>query len=111
MLVDLVPYDVTQPSQSWIPGLLRRVLEQQRDRCHNRAWLYTRGMDRRTRQLTTGALSGDVLKDLRNLDAPVFCAFRDPGKLIEGANPFWYPTVVFDRGMPNVVVNVTDDEA
>jgi hypothetical protein len=110
-LVDMVPYDQTQLSQSWIPGLVQRILQQQRERCGNRAYLFTRKMQRKTRQFATGALSGDELRDLRSLDAPVFCAFRDDGTRVkEGSNPFWYPTVVFDRAMPNVVVNVTGNE-
>jgi hypothetical protein len=113
-LVDLVPYDDKQPSQSWVPAVIIRVLEQQRERCRGRAYVFTRKMQRRTPYLTTGALSGESLKELRNLDAPVFCAFRDDGSRIAGiagAHPFWYPTVVFDRRMPNVVVNVTDDDS
>jgi len=67
-------------------------------------------MSRSSRQLTTGALNGAELAELRSLDGPVFCAFRDDGSRIENATKFWYPTVVFDRGMPSVVVNVTGDD-
>jgi len=109
-LVDLVPFDETQASQSWIPGLVKRVLVQQRQRCNDRAYIYTRRMSRSSRQLTTGALNGAELAELRSLDGPVFCAFRDDGSRIENATKFWYPTVVFDRGMPSVVVNVTGDD-
>lgn len=108
-LVDLIPYDDSQQSSSWIPGLLRRVLEAQRQRCQGSAFLFTRRMQRQRDTLTTGALSGDELRRLRTLNRPVFCAFRDDGKKIAGANAFWYPTLVFDSGMPNVVVNVTED--
>jgi hypothetical protein len=108
-LVDTVPYDERQQSSSWIPRVLTRVLEQQRERCNGRAYLYTRKMQRTKHALTTAALSGKELTRLRSLDAPVFCAFRDDGKEMPKANPFWYPTVVFDRGMPNIVVNVTSD--
>ena len=57
-------------------------------------------------------LSGVELALLRNQDGPVFCAFRDDGKLIPGtpANELWYPTLVLDRNMPSLVVNVTPDE-
>jgi hypothetical protein len=109
-LLDMIPYDERQPSSSWIPGLIARVLEQQRERCGGQSFLFTRKMSRRSQVLTTGALSGAELARLRALDGPVFCAFRDTGAGIPGANPFWYPTVVFDRGMPNVVVNITDDD-
>jgi hypothetical protein len=109
-LVDMVPYDRSKPSSSWIPGMIKHVLEQQRTRCGGRAFLHTRKMNRRKDTLTTGALNGDELDELRGKAGPVFCAFRDDGTLIAGAKPFWYPTVVFDRGMPNVVVNITPND-
>lgn len=110
-LVTLVPYDDKQPSQSWIPEVIVRVLEQQRERCGDRAYLFTRKMERRKAPFATGALSGPEVSELRTLGRPVFCAFRDDGTKLAGAHPFWYPTVVFDNEMPSVVVNVTPDDA
>jgi hypothetical protein len=111
-LVDDFPYDARGESSSWIPGVLRRVLEKQRERCKDRAYLFTRKTNRTLRVFATGALSGPELAELRSKDGPVFCAFRDDGKGIEGvpANDFWYPTLVLDRNMPSLVVNVTPDE-
>lgn len=112
-LVDEFPYDEKGASSSWIPGVLRRVLERQRERCVGRAFLYTRTMARRTRIFATGALSGDELERLRSEGAPVFCAFRDNGKAIKGepVNEFWYPTLVLDKGMPSLIINTTPDTA
>lgn len=111
-LVDDFPYDSKKESSSWLPGVLRRVLEKQRERCGGRAYLYTRKTQRKSRVFATGALSGKELARLRGQDGPVFCAFRDNGKTIEGiaANEFWYPTLVLDKNMPSLVVNVTPDE-
>lgn len=111
-LVDDFPYDAKGESSSWLPGVLRRVLEKQRERCQERAYLYTRRTNRTKRVFATGALSGPELAKMRSHDGPVFCAFRDDGKDIEGppANEFWYPTLVLDREMPSLVVNVTPDE-
>jgi hypothetical protein len=111
-LVDDFPYDAKGESSSWIPGVLRRVLEKQRERCHGRAYIYTRKTNRKTRVFATGALSGVELAELRSKDGPVFCAFRDDGKRILGipANEFWYPTLVLDKNMPSLVVNVTPDD-
>lgn len=110
-LVDSFPYDAKPDSSSWVPGAIRRVLERQRERCKGRAYLYTRKMNRRGHFLTTGALSGDELKHLRAQNGPVFAAFRDDGRGIKSiaASAYWYPTVVFDREMPSVIVNVTPD--
>jgi hypothetical protein len=112
-LVDEFPYDDKEVSSSWMPGVLRRVLEKQRERCSSRAYVYTRRTERRVRIFATGALSGKELQDLRALDGPVFCAFRDDGKLIppesRPANEFWYPTLVLDRNMPSLIVNTTPD--
>ena len=113
-LVDEFPYDDKNASSSWIPGVLRSVLEKQRERCNDRAYLFTRTMSRKTNVFATGALSGDELKDLRSLDAPVFCAFRDNGKKVPGLipdNEFWYPTLVLDRKMPSLIINTTPDGA
>ncbi len=111
-LVDDFPYDARGESSSWIPGVLRRVLEKQRERCHGRAYLYTRKTSRKIRVFATGALSGSELADLRSKSGPVFCAFRDDGRGIPGtpAREFWYPTLVLDRNMQSLVVNVTPDE-
>jgi hypothetical protein len=111
-LVDDFPYDAKGESSSWLPGVLRRVLERQRERCNGRAYIYTRKTTRKIRVFATGALSGPELAELRSKDGPVFCAFRDDGKLIPGvpANEFWYPTLVLDKNMPSLVVNVTPDE-
>ncbi|WP_083458149.1 Z1 domain-containing protein [Sandaracinus amylolyticus] len=112
-LVETFPYNRKELSSSWVPAAIGRVLERQRDRCKGRAYLYTRRMNRRRSMLTTGAVSGKELERLRNQDGPVFAAFRDDGKQIADrpANEFWYPTVVFDRQMPSVIVNVTSDDA
>jgi hypothetical protein len=111
-LVDEFPYNSKFESSSWIPGVLRRVLEKQRERCEGRAYLYTRKTNRKTRTFATGVLSGKELAELRDMDGPVLCAFRDDGKLIPAppANEFWHPTLVLDKGMPSLVVNVTPDE-
>jgi hypothetical protein len=110
-LVEDLPYNANMPSSSWVPSVLRRILERQRDRCGGRAYLYTRTMNRETPECTTAALSGSVLKELRTKDGPVICAFRDNGKGIPGgANAFWYPTLVLDRNMPSVIVNTTADD-
>jgi hypothetical protein len=111
-LVDDFPYDAKGESSSWLPGVLRRVLERQRERCNGRAYLFTRKTNRKIRVFATGALSGPELAELRGKDGPVFCAFRDDGKLIPDApaNEFWYPTLVLDKNMPSLVVNVTPDE-
>ncbi len=111
-LVDDFPYDAAKDSGSWNPPVIRRVLEQQRKRCANGAKLYVRRMNRRRDVLTTGALSGSALEELRSRDVPTFCAFRDDGRGIPtppGASDFWYPTVVFDAGMPSVILNLTPD--
>jgi hypothetical protein len=114
-LVDDFPYDDKQGSTRWIPGVLRRVLEKQRDRCHARAYLYTREMKRRTEVFATGALGGPELQNLRGQGGPVFCAFRDDGTMIRNlvppANRFWYPTLVLDQHMPSLIVNTTPDGA
>jgi hypothetical protein len=111
-LIDLVSYDAQPDSSSWVPGVLKHVVEKQRERCSGLAYFYTRKMNREKRVFATGVLSGDKLSELRRKDGPVFCAFRDDGKLIPGppANPFWYPTLVLDSGMPSLIVNVTPDE-
>jgi hypothetical protein len=107
-LVDDFPYDTTQGSSKWIPGVIRRVLEKQRERCEDRAYLYSRSMRRTKAWLATGALEGKVLKELRGLDGPTFCAFRDDGK---GLSPpvmkYWYPTVVLDKNTPSLIINTT----
>ena len=112
-LVDEFPYGEKEASSSWIPGVLRRVLEKQRERCHETAFLYTRKMNRRTSVFATGALSGEELSHLRSQPGPVFCAFRDDGKgipdLVPAASEFWYPTLVLDRNMPSLIVNTTPD--
>lgn len=110
-LVESLPYNTRMPSASWIPGVLRQVLERQKDRCLSRAYLYTRKTKRKSREFTTGALSGDELKELRSKDGPVICAFRDDGAGIRdiNANEFWYPTLVLDHAMPSVIVNTTPD--
>jgi hypothetical protein len=110
-LVDELPYDRGKGSSSWVPGVLRRVLERQRERCVGRAWLHTRQTHRKTQVFTTGALSGDEVKELRLKDGPVICAFRDDGRRIDkvSANEFWYPTLVLDHNMPSVIVNTSPD--
>lgn len=110
-LVDELPYDTKAASSSWIPGVLRRVLERQRQRCNENAFLHTRRTRRKTPAFTTGALSGEALKELRAKGGPVICAFRDDGALISNANAFWYPTLVLDQKMPSVIVNTTPDGA
>jgi len=111
-LVDTFPYDAKGESSSWIPGVLKRVLEKQRERCAGRAYLYTRKTQRESRFFATGVLSGKELADLRQQDGPVFCAFRDDGLLISSGPgaPFWHPSLVLDKDMPSLVVNVTPDE-
>jgi hypothetical protein len=109
LLIEEFPYDTKVESSSWVPRAIKSVLERQRERLQGRAYLHTRSMNRKKNHLPTGALEGEVLKSLRELDGPVFCAFKDDGLLIPNAKPFWYPTVVFDRKMPSVIVNVTDD--
>jgi len=115
-IIDLVegfPYDRREPSMSWVPGALCRVLERQRERCGGRAWLYAREMHRRVRYLDTGILSGPEVNLLRQHGAPVFCAFWDHAAKIktssgeEPARAYWHPTLVFDAKMPRVVVNVS----
>lgn len=112
-LIDDFPYNSKEASSSWIPGVLRRVLEKQRQRCGGRAYLYTRKMNRKIDVFATGALEGAVLKELRGKNGPVFCAFRDDGRLIpklpHPPREFWYPTLVLDRNMPSLIVNTTPD--
>jgi hypothetical protein len=112
-MIDDFPYDSKAASSSWIPGVLRRVVEKQRERCNGHAYLYTRKMNRRISVFATGVLSGAELEELRRRDGPVFCAFRDDGQLIpdlsHGPNEFWYPTLVLDRNMPSLIVNTTPD--
>lgn len=111
-LVDDFPYDDKQASSRWIPGVLRRVLEKQRARVNERAYLYTRRTNRGVNVFATGALSGTELAQLRGENGPVFCAFRDDGRGIPGlghVDPFWYPTLVLDREMPSLIVNTTPD--
>lgn len=107
-LVDVFPYDAALSSR-WMPGVIRRVLEKQRERCKGRAYLYSRPMARTKRLLATGALEGKVLRALRDLDGPTFCAFRDDGKsMTEGkVAKYWYPTVVLDKGTPSLIINTT----
>ncbi len=111
-LVDDFPFDARGESSSWVPAVLRRVLERQRERCQGRAYLYTRRMNRSTRVFATAVLEGPVRARLHAMDGPVFCAFRDDGKKIVGTpvNEFWYPTLVLDKDMPSMVVNITPDE-
>jgi len=108
-LVDDAPYDEKKGSSSWVPSALRTVLEKQEARVHGRAYLHTRKLAPRKSTFTTGVLEGQVLARLREADGPVFCAFRKetPGNPKE---TYWYPTLVFDRGMPNVLVNAGDAE-
>jgi hypothetical protein len=109
-LVDEFPYDTTQGSTKWIPGVIRRVLEKQRERCDGRAYLYSRSMRRTRLRLATGALEGKVLQELRDLDGPTFCAFRDDGRgLSPSGMRYWYPTVVLDKGTPSLIINTTPD--
>jgi hypothetical protein len=114
-LIDDFPYDKKKESSSWVPTVLRRVIEMQRERCEGRAYLYTRKMNRKTRVFGSGVLEGEVRDRLHAKDGPVFCAFRDDGKGIktDAANPpankFWYPTLVLDKDMPSMVVNITPD--
>jgi hypothetical protein len=112
-LIDDFPYNSKEASSSWIPGVLRRVVEKQRQRCGGCAYLYTRKMNRKVPVFATGVLEGAVLKDLRGKKGPVFCAFRDDGRLIPDQphppRPFWYPTLVLDRNMPSLIVNTTPD--
>ena len=111
-LIDDFPYNMKGESSSWQPGVLRRVIESQRERCQGRAYLYTRKMNRTTQVFVSAVLEGAVRARLHAMDGPVFCAFRDDGQGIRGvpANPFWYPTLVLDKNMPSIVVNVTPDE-
>jgi hypothetical protein len=110
-LVDELPYDRSKGSSSWVPGVLRRVLERQRERCGGRAYLHTRKTQRKTPEFTTGALGGPEVKRLRLMGGPVICAFRDDGRNIKNvsANEFWYPTLVLDHNMPSVIVNTSPD--
>ncbi len=114
-LIDDFPYDKKKESSSWVPVVLRRVIEMQRERCKGRAYLYTRKMSRETRVFVSGVLEGNVREDLHLSDGPVFCAFRDDGKRIRSdaanppANKFWYPTLVLDKDMPSMVFNITPD--
>jgi hypothetical protein len=109
-LVDELPYDDTKGSSSWVPAVLRRILERHRERCGGNAYIHTRRMRRENREFPTGALEGPVLAQLRQKDGPVICAFRDDGARIDGgAKPFWYPSLVLDPNMHGVVVNTTPD--
>lgn len=112
-LIDDFPYNSKEASSSWIPSVLRRVVEKQRKRCFDRGYLYTRTMNREVDVFATGVLSGPVLKELRGMSGPVFCAFRDDGRLIpnqpHAPREFWYPTLVLDRKMPSLIVNTTPD--
>src|SRR5258706_1045514 len=98
-LVEDLPYNEKEPSSSWIPSVLIRVLERQRERCKGHAYIYTRKMVRKTNHFIGGALSGPELAEIRKKDGPVICAFRDDGHAIkeEVASPYWYPTLVFDE--------------
>lgn len=108
-LVDDFPFDSSKGSSKWIPGVIRRVLEKQRERCDGRAYLYSRSMSRRKPFLATGALEGKVLKELRDLDGPTFCAFRDDGTAMREHKimKYWYPTVVLDKNTPSLIINTT----
>ena len=111
-LIDVFPYNKKVESSTWLPGVLRRVIERQRERCQGRAYIYTRRMQRKTRYFVSAVLEGKVRAELHSENGPVFCAFRDDGKGIDPppANEFWYPTIVLDKNMPSMVVNVTPDE-
>jgi hypothetical protein len=107
-LVEEFPFDASHGSSKWLPGVVRKVLEKQRERCAGRAYLYSRQMTRRKQLLATGALEGNELKHLRGLDGPTFCAFRDDGKAMKTKVPrYWYPTVVLDAHTPSLIINTT----
>jgi hypothetical protein len=112
-LIDLLPYNDKLDSSTWIPGVLRKLLERHRTRCGGRAFLHTRRMSRKKTPFATGALEGEELKRLRQCGGPVICAFRDDGSKISvgGATSYWYPSLVLDASMDSVVVNVTPDGA
>lgn len=111
-LIDAFPFDESRDSNSWIPVVLRRVIERQRERTNGLCYVYGREMQRRTQVFATGALNGQELARLRSLKGPTFCLLRDDGSKIPGhiANRFWYPTIVLDQGTPDMVVNNTSDE-
>lgn len=112
-LLSEFPYDETRDSSSWMPVVLRRVIEKQKERTKGRCYVYGREMQRRVAKFATGALSGDELARLRALDGPTFCLFRDDGSKIPGHVPhrFWYPTIVLDSETPPLVVNTSSDES
>ncbi|HEY4243191.1 MAG TPA: Z1 domain-containing protein [Kofleriaceae bacterium] len=110
-LVEDLPYNDKETSNSWVPSVLVKVLEHQRERVKGRAYIYTRKMAREATHFVGGALSGTELADIRQMDGPVICAFRDDGTHIrkQPANQYWYPTLVFDRDMKSLLINVTPD--
>ncbi len=110
-LVEDLPFNEKETSNSWAPTVLRKVLEHQRERVKGRAYIYTRKMSREISHFIGGALSSKELAEIREQDGPVICAFRDDGKKIRGerASAYWYPTLVFDRDMKSLLINVTPD--
>ncbi len=108
-LINEFPYGGKGASSSWIPSVLRQVLEKQQKRRGIKAFIYTRSMSRKTEIFTTGALSGVELKKLRSQEGPVFCAFRDNGAAMEPGpvKAFWYPSLVLDSNMPSLIINTT----
>jgi hypothetical protein len=113
-LVELLPYDRSRVSSRWVPSALRVLLERHREECGGVAYLHTRTMERSTKSkekgLGTGALHSKVRSQLKALDGPVICAFRDLGDRAIGEKPYWYPTLVLDRKMPKVILNTTPDD-
>lgn len=92
----------------WDSELLSNVLHAIAARYGGRAHVYVREFRTERDLLLQGAISGDEQRLARSLGGPVLFLLRERGDHQPWAGvPFWYPTLVFPRDMPNQVFNVT----
>lgn len=92
----------------WDSELLSNVLHSVGVRYGGRAHVYVREFRTEREILLQGAISGAEQRLARTLGGPVLFLLRERGDHAPWSGiPFWYPTLVFPRDMPNQVFNVT----
>lgn len=112
-LIELVPVD--SDGSDYDKKMLQQCLRAISQRYDGRGLIYMRRMQRESKRLLNGAISGKVQHEARAQGRPVLFMMWDDDKPTprRPRSPwrgrFWYPSIVFPKGMPLAVFNRTPD--